>query len=248
MAGILLVLWAGRDKDGADDSWGWPLGDSARQLLVRAREHLAAVPPEFAADVESVLATITVLEQGLEAGDQAMRDMGRAAEIHQELFDVGGGGLPQAEVLARRARAVEALGVMLAGERRLEDSVGSAAVLAPATAQLEVIEGLVIAARGPARPDLVDVAAQWAQFCGWLYAATGDLRAARAQFDRAAEWAAESGNATMGATALSYRGHLAWMAGHIGPLIGLSQAARCEDGRTAARLHAGPAHRGGAAS
>jgi hypothetical protein len=123
-------------------------------------------------------------------------------------------------------RAVEALGAMLAGQRRLEDSVGSAVVLPAATTQLAVIEGLVVDARGPVRPALVDVAAQWAQFGGWLRASVGDLRAARAQLDRAAEWAAEAGDVNMEATVLSYRGHLAWMAGQPGPVIGLSQAAQ----------------------
>ncbi len=122
--------------------------------------------------------------------------------------------------------AVEALAVMLAGQRRLEDAIGSTAVLAPVSAQLAVIEDLVVAVRGPIRPVLADVAAQWAQFNGWLRASVGELRAARSQFDRAAEWAAEAGNVDMAATALSFKGHLAWMVGQPGPLIGLSQAAQ----------------------
>jgi transcriptional regulator with XRE-family HTH domain len=124
------------------------------------------------------------------------------------------------------AQVIDSLAGMLAGQRRLEDAVGSSQLIEPVKTQLTVIGGLVLDARGPVRPRLVDVAAQWAQFCGWLHASTGQLVAARAWFDRAAEWAAEADNVDMSAAALSFKGHLAWMAGQVGPMIGLSQAAQ----------------------
>lgn len=50
---------------------------------------------------------------------------------------------------------------------------------------------------GPVRPALVAVAAQWAQFGGWLHAATGQCDAAARRFDQALGWATETGDAQM---------------------------------------------------
>jgi hypothetical protein len=38
---------------------------------------------------------------------------------------------------------------------------------------LTLVQSLAEEARGPIRPRVVDVAGQWAQFAGWLCAATG---------------------------------------------------------------------------
>ncbi|MBX6388162.1 MAG: helix-turn-helix transcriptional regulator [Frankia sp.] len=120
----------------------------------------------------------------------------------------------------------ESLSVILAAQREIEDKVGSAPLLPPVTAQLAALMPLVFEARGPARGAMVDVAAQWAQFAGWLHANTGKIGQSRVWLDRAAEWAAEAGNASLSANILSYKGHLAWESRAVGPLIGLSQAAQ----------------------
>lgn len=123
------------------------------------------------------------------------------------------------------AQVVESLAVMLAGQRTMEDSVGSASLLGPVTAQLVAIEKLVIGARGPIRSSVLDVAHQWAQFRGWLAAGTKRFPEASRFYDRALEWSAEVGDANMTATALNMKGHLAWLTGHVGPMLGLSVAA-----------------------
>jgi len=107
----------------------------------------------------------------------------------------------------------------------LEDVVGSGPLLAPAAAQLEVVEGLVTDARGPIRPLVLDVGAQWAQFLGWLSANSRRDEAARRWYDRALLWATEVDDPNMVATALNLTGHLEWLAGNVGPVVGLSQAA-----------------------
>ncbi len=122
--------------------------------------------------------------------------------------------------------AVGDLAAVLAHNRRLEDTIGSTSLLAPTVEQLRTIEQLANEARGDIRPHVVDVAAQWAQFAGWLHTSTNQPMKACAWFDRAAEWAEEAENATMPATILSFKGHLAWQAGRVGPMIGLSQAAQ----------------------
>lgn len=127
-------------------------------------------------------------------------------------------------------RVVASLETMLAGQRRLEDAIGSVPLIEPVTAQLVVVESLVDETRGDIREDVLAVGSQWAQFAGWLNATAGNPEAARDWYDRAAEWAAETGDPDMAATVLSMKGHLAWAAGRVGPMIGLSAAALREHG------------------
>ncbi|WP_309225013.1 hypothetical protein [Salinispora sp. H7-4] len=92
--------------------------------------------------------------------------------------------------------------------------------------QLNLLTDLTTEARDGPRPRLVDLAAQWAQFAGWLNAAVGHPRAADRWYSTALGWGTEVGNSNMIATVLSMRGHLAWQHRRPGPLIGLSAAAR----------------------
>jgi hypothetical protein len=121
---------------------------------------------------------------------------------------------------------VDSLAALLAAQRLAEDTLGSAAVLQPAAAQLAVVEGFAREARGAVRPAVVDIAMQWAQFTAWLHTSARDLKGARALWSRTLELAAEAGDATMIATVLSFRGYMAWLAGEAGPVIGLAQAAQ----------------------
>jgi transcriptional regulator with XRE-family HTH domain len=126
---------------------------------------------------------------------------------------------------------VDALATVLDGQRRTEDLVGSGPLIEPVAAQLSVVETLVREARGDLRLRIVDIAAQWAQFFAWLHASIGDLAKADRMYDRAIVWAAEVGNADMVATAFNMKGHTAWQAGQLGPMLGLSRAAQ-RDGTT----------------
>ncbi|TDD63175.1 helix-turn-helix domain-containing protein [Actinomadura rubrisoli] len=125
---------------------------------------------------------------------------------------------------------VDSLATILAGHRRTEDAVGSAPLVEPVRTSLAVLEGLVTGARGPIRPKVVNVAAQWAQFFGWLKANVGDLAVGKGWLDRALEWAIETDDANLISEVLSFKGHVAWMAGQPGPMIGLSAAALRGDG------------------
>ncbi len=147
----------------------------------------------------------------------------------------GDGGVDRERLAAVSARpalvdrgTVEALAAVLAGLRRLEDVVGSGPVLETVGPQLAVLTGLVAEARGAVRPELVDVAAQWFQYAGWLGIATGDSRGARGALDRAAEHAAEVNDRNLAGTVLSWRAYLAEQLRQVGPMIGLSQAAQRE--------------------
>jgi tetratricopeptide (TPR) repeat protein len=120
---------------------------------------------------------------------------------------------------------VTPLAKILAAQRETEDVIGSMPLIKPVTSQLAMLEDLVKESRGPSRPEIIDIAAQWAEYSGWLYTSTGHWQDASAWFDRTSEWAAESGNPTLAATSLSFKGHVAFLLGQIGPMIGLTQAA-----------------------
>ncbi|MFF3852875.1 helix-turn-helix domain-containing protein [Micromonospora sp. NPDC002575] len=120
---------------------------------------------------------------------------------------------------------LDALAEMLAAYRRLEDTLGSTPLLPAIRTQLDLVATLVAETSGALRSQVVDLAAQWAQFGGWLYAASDRRRLAGRWYGTALEWGTEAGNADMIATALSMRGHLAWSERRSGPLIGLSAAA-----------------------
>jgi hypothetical protein len=125
---------------------------------------------------------------------------------------------------------VDSLATILAAQRRAEDSIGSGPLVAPVVAQLGTITRLAAEARGAIRPALVDVAAQWAQFAGWLSLSVRALDHAQRWYDRAAEWSAEADNRDLTANILSFRGYMAWLMGRPGPTVGLSQAALRVDG------------------
>ena len=124
------------------------------------------------------------------------------------------------------AAVTESLAVVLDAQRHAEDALGSAAVIRPVLAQLAVAGDLVREARGPARPGLVHVAAQWSQFAGWLLIATGKHEQGDARLSQALQWAVEAGDPSLISEALSFQGHAAYLLGRPGPVIGLSQAAR----------------------
>ena len=124
------------------------------------------------------------------------------------------------------SHALDSLAKVLAEQRRLEDAMGAVAVLEPTRGYTQLMERLVLDARGPSRPAVVNLAAQWAQFSGWLHAAMNKLPASSRWFGVALEWATEVDDRTMISTVLSFKGHLAWKGGHIAPMIGLSQAAQ----------------------
>jgi tetratricopeptide (TPR) repeat protein len=137
-------------------------------------------------------------------------------------------GTRESERSSRRPdpRMIGALSAVLAAQRRAEDVIGSAAIIEPVRAQLNVIQDLVTDARGDIRPEILDLASQWAQFVGWLSANTGQLDEANHFYRQALEWATEAGKPDMMATALSMQGHTAWLRGKAGPVIGLSEAAQ----------------------
>ncbi|RKS79269.1 hypothetical protein BZB76_0721 [Actinomadura pelletieri DSM 43383] len=133
---------------------------------------------------------------------------------------------------------VRTLATILAAQRRLEDSIGSAPLIAPTRAQLAAIEDMIGEARAPVRGELLDVAGQWAQFAGWLHTSNEQYSDALACFGRALEWATEIDDRHLIGSVLSWRGYIAERRGQIGSMIGLSQAGQRVRRGTADRVTA----------
>ncbi len=121
---------------------------------------------------------------------------------------------------------IDSLAVVLSGQRRIEDAIGSTPLVQPVQAQFNVVRELVTEARGDMRDRVLDIGSQWAQFAGWLHANTGRYEEASRFYAMALEWATEAERPDMVATALNMQGHVAWLCAKSGPVIGLSRAAQ----------------------
>jgi transcriptional regulator with XRE-family HTH domain len=158
----------------------------------------------------------------------SQRPSARLAEALDGLLGTGGalaGTLPSEDDRARLSRStanpsrldggtVDALAGVLAAYRRLDDTVRPRSVIPAALAQMTEVARLLKGARGPHRVRLTEVASEFAQFAGWLLAQDRqDPRAVRLLRD-AVELADESGNGTLAAQALNFRGYLARQQGN----------------------------------
>lgn len=207
-----------------------------RGLSYRALGALAAYSHTLLWEVEAGRKSPTVdlakrLDDVLDTGDALTRLITTPAQTPPLTFD---DDLRMA-YLARHPRRVDAeavriLATGLAGYRRREDAVGSTPLIGPVTDQLAEVGGLVREASGRRRRAVVDVAAQWAQFAGWLNTSAGRPAVAESWFDRAIGWALEANNPDLTSTVMSFKGHLAWLYGHVGPMIGLTEAAQAITG------------------
>lgn len=206
---------------------------------------------------QSRLATLVPISQAslsrYEADRQAVEDPAIAARL-DELLDARGDlvQLQSPTVLhgpgtdherlahvAHRPRLVDgaALDVLadtLASTRQLEDAIGAAPVLGPERGHVDLMASLAAEARGPIRRRVVDLAGQWAQHYAWLHTALGRFDEADRWFSRALEWALEAEDDDLAATVWSFKGHVAWLRGDVGPTIGLTQVAQRYQG-----IHAG---------
>jgi len=132
--------------------------------------------------------------------------------------------------------AVDALADLLAGQRRLDDILGATAVMPAVRANLDLITSLATEARDDLRADLIDQAAQWAQFAGWLGIAAGDHAWSRYWLGQALEWAVEVGRDALVGTVLSFRADLAGQGGDIGTLLGATRAALARSGMSPGQI------------
>ena len=67
---------------------------------------------------------------------------------------------------------------------------------------------------------------QRARYLGWLCLAGEQYRDANRWFSRSLEWAIEAEDDDLAATVWSFKGHLAWTMGQVGPTVGPTRVAR----------------------
>jgi transcriptional regulator with XRE-family HTH domain len=123
------------------------------------------------------------------------------------------------------AATVGALAGVLAATRRLEDQIGSAAVLPGVCAHRRLAYCLLAEARGPVRDRVGALAGELHQYLGWLLAETGHPEQAQRELDAALALGVEFDDPDLASLALSFKGHLAWMLDDPQAVIALSRAA-----------------------
>ncbi|MEU3963021.1 helix-turn-helix transcriptional regulator [Streptomyces buecherae] len=104
---------------------------------------------------------------------------------------------------------VDALAGVLAAYRRLDDTAEPRTIIPATMAQMREVTRMLKEARGPHRDRLADVASEWVQFSGWLFAQTREFGEAVPLLNEAVELADETGNGTLAAQALNFKGYIA---------------------------------------
>ncbi|MCO5967451.1 transcriptional regulator [Actinoallomurus soli] len=123
------------------------------------------------------------------------------------------------------AGVIEALSMVLSGQRRLEDAIGPVPLLAPVTAQVRSVTAMLRETSGPYRDELAVIAADWTTFAGWLRAAVRQDAPALALFDRGEELADDVDYGTGAALATSFRGYVARKQGRPRAVVRAASAA-----------------------
>jgi transcriptional regulator with XRE-family HTH domain len=124
---------------------------------------------------------------------------------------------------------VSALADVLVATRRLEDCVGSAAVLPGIRRHLTLARGLLADARSPVQDRVGALTGELHQYLGWLLTATGNHEQASVELDAALAIGVELDDPNLTSLALSYKGTLAWIRGDAHEVIALSRAARRDE-------------------
>ncbi|MDL4813505.1 hypothetical protein [Actinomadura opuntiae] len=120
---------------------------------------------------------------------------------------------------------IDGLAVTLANQRRVEDVIGSQAVLGTAQAHLALVMRLLREAPDAHAARLLALASEASQFNGWLNTAVDAHAAAAPLYDQALRFGLQAGDKDLAATALSMRGHLAWASGEYRDMASLSETA-----------------------
>ena len=227
--------WAARIRD-ERRARGWDKPEMARHLALAAGAGRASLPSS-----DSLLTYVKRWERGATGISERYRMLYASAlgVPEDDLFGPDGAGdevlTPDDEerlifVSRRPSRldtpAIDSLAAILSAQRRTEDTIGSGPMLDAATAHLRLLLRLLKDARGPLATRVAATASDASQFVGWLNTATSRHDVAGPIYDQSLRLGLQAGDSELSATALSMRGHLAWVTGDFGGMAGLSRAAR----------------------
>ena len=186
---------------------------------------IAAVADEPLADLEQAAAVARALRGRMPVPGLTLPEIVPDADLAGRLTEIG-----RAPERVDNP-AVDWLTLCLEQHRRVEDTLGARPLVGVVRAQLDVVAELTRQAPARRRNRMIDLAAQYAQFLGWMAVAEADHAAAGAWYGKAEEWARECGNADMAATAVSMRAHQAWGLGNGRQCLAFAEAARGHEGR-----------------
>ncbi|MBB5778664.1 hypothetical protein [Nonomuraea jabiensis] len=133
--------------------------------------------------------------------------------------------LPQALPGAPSPEVITYLANVLAEHTRADTLLGPLYLVPAVQAQLPLIDRLVQSTRGTDRRQMLEVAARFAEFCGWLYQDSGDPECAMHWTNRALDYAQELADPQGVAYILMRKSNIATEAGQPGQGLGLANAA-----------------------
>jgi tetratricopeptide (TPR) repeat protein len=152
------------------------------------------------------------------------RDLGLVAEVTTTAVTPLP-ALPQALPGTPSPEVITYLSNVLAEHTRADALLGPLYLVPAVQAQLPLIDRLVESTRGADRRQMLEVAAQFAEFCGWLYQDSGDPVCAMSWTNRALDYAQELADPQAMAYILMRKSNIATEAGHPGQGLGLANAA-----------------------
>lgn len=224
----------------AREERGW----SRLQLAARFR----AASRDSLPSVDSLKHMIKEWERGKHLPDERYQELyARVLGVNLASVDFESDGVDHERVMAAVERpalldrpVVDSLAMVLGAQRRLEDTVGSAAMLDAASGHLRLVTRLLRDGRpsDDVARRLAVVGSDASHFVGWLNAATGAHTAAGPMYDQSLRLGLRAGDQELAATALSMRGHLAWVTGDLREMADLSRAAGELAGSAATRATA----------
>ena len=230
----------------------WPLVDQERQRADASKAADETMPEPYAGFQPSAYASATLVVPVLIPDGRLVfmpvdrRTLLCAGTAMALPFGVPGVEWPR---LARAVHAPERVDAEIVGylQRVLrehivaDNKVGPCQLIDVVTAQMRFIDHLQSGARGEVRSELLTVAAQYAEFAGWLSHDLGSPRAAAYWCDRAMEWAQGAGNDVWVSYVLMQKSNQAASARDAERAITLAQAAQREPTRVPPRTLAAAA-------
>jgi tetratricopeptide (TPR) repeat protein len=214
-------------------SRGWDVPEVARQLRRAAREAGVTV---------AAPAGLIRMIYAWERGDH---DLSERYELLYRSLGLGAGqpdgaaaaGQPPVTPSRLASLSADQLGELISlledqwhALVRTDNLLGPRHALSGVRGQLGVIEALLRTARPPARHQVLQLAARYAESAAWLHEDSGDLTGSRYWTGRSMEWALEAGDRLMMSWVLYRRGEHAAADGDPAAVVGLAAAARREGG------------------
>jgi tetratricopeptide (TPR) repeat protein len=218
-------------------SRGWDVPELARQLRRAAREADITV-----AAPAGLIRMIYAWERGdhdlSERYELLYRALGLGAREHAGgsagAAAAGHGTLARARLDTLSAAQLDELIRLLDDQWhvlvRTDNLLGPRHALSGVRSQLTVIDALLRTARPPARHQVLQLGARYAESAAWLHEDSGDLADSRYWTSRSMEWALEAGDRLMMSWVLYRRGEHAAADGDAAAAAGLAAAARREGG------------------